>query len=850
MIKNILLTFVLILSLTITLEAQQAVKQKNPNNANSAQNVLDKQEKLERIVKKLSNTMNGMETQSRAMAPLQWESAPGQTIQAATSATVDAAIISVTYPSDQTVLCNATFEPVLAIVNNGVQTISTVQINTYINNSTTPSYSNIYGGTVTAGQSVNLTLVPHIIPENALTSVKFEITQVNGGQDPNTTNNTKTVSLIAYSVRNLPYTQNFETNQLDGISIYNWDNDDFTWGRYTGASAYGVGNASVYFDNYGVSTATGWNAPIGTEDWLILPPMNLTTAVSPSLKFDMAYEGLIYQGQYYSDEFAILVSTDCFLNYNILFYDYTYVLSCQAGAAAFANGQFIPTASDWCQKTYDLSAYIGQPNVSIAFINLADGTNNVFIDNINISSVCNMTASTSNLTNVTCYGDNTGAMTAVVNDGIAPYTYLWSNTQTTATISGLTAGTYTVTVTDANGCTATTSNAITQPQAAMTATVTNVVATGCASNSGSFTVNVNGGLSPYTFIASTGTQTSNVFSNLAVGAYQVTITDANGCSIYTTGTVNSTAAISLLVSNTAVSCAGNDGTATATASSGTAPYTYLWSNGETTANMNSLAEGTYSVTVTDAAGCQSVGSTTVANGCTSCAINITLTATDESCFAANNGAIEVVPTTGTAPYTYDWSTANLTGANPINVPAGTHTVTVTDANGCTATQATIVLPGTVMVVNVSIQNNGSAALATPQHGTAPYTYLWSDGSTASSILPTTSGMYSVTVTDANGCTASSAVVNLIVGVNKIEALSNFAVYPNPNTGFFTVNVELTTMQDFQIMLTDVLGRQIQLQNFNASEITQSIDLSNMPNGIYFLTVQTAEGRMTEKVVKY
>ena len=205
-------------------------------------------------------------------------------------------------------------------------------------------------------------------------------------------------------------------------------------------------------------------------------------------------------------------------------------------------------------------------------------------------------------TNVSCYSGSTGSTTVTGNSGISPYTYLWTDGTTTANISSLAAGTYFVTVTDANSCTATASVTITQPAAALTASISSQSNVNCGGSTGSATATGNNGTSPYTYLWTDGTTTANI-SSLAAGTYFVTVTDANSCTATTSVTITQPAAnlSASISSQTNVSCfGGSNGSATVTASGGTTAYTYLWSNSATTATINILTSSTYTVTVTDA----------------------------------------------------------------------------------------------------------------------------------------------------------------------------------------------------------------------------------------------------------
>lgn len=289
-------------------------------------------------------------------------------------------------------------------------------------------------------------------------------------------------------------------------------------------------------------------------------------------------------------------------------------------------------------------------------------------------------AATGTQTNIVCYNGSTGSATIAVSGGTAPYTYSWSNGGTASTINNVTAGTYTCTVTDANGCLVVTPITITQPAAlAATTSQTNVL---CYNgNSGSATITVSGGIAPYTYNWSNG-ETASTTNNLAVGNYSCTVTDANGCSVVISCTITQpVAALAITTSQTNVLCYnGQSGSATVTVSGGTAPYTYNWSNGGTTSTINNLADGNYTCTVTDANGCVRSEAVTITEP-----IELTvqvIAKTDVYCGGGNKGMATIKVNGGVAPYVYLWANgSNLPVVNAL--ASGNHSCVITDVNGCT-----------------------------------------------------------------------------------------------------------------------------------------------------------------------
>jgi gliding motility-associated-like protein len=405
---------------------------------------------------------------------------------------------------------------------------------------------------------------------------------------------------------------------------------------------------------------------------------------------------------------------------------------------------------------------------------------------VNITEPTILGASTTS-TDVTCNGLNNGTASVTASGGTAPYTYLWSNGPTSANVSNLAPGTYSVVVTDANGCTVSANVNIIEPAIlGASTTSTNISCNGL--NNGTANVTASGGTAPYTYLWNNNSTFATV-ANLAPGNYSVTVTDANGCTVSANVNITEPAILGANTASTDVTCNGlNNGTASVTASGGTAPYTYLWNNNATSATVSNLAPGNYTVTVTDA------------NGCTASAnVNITeptilgasTTSTDVTCNGLNNGTANVTASGGTAPYTYLWNN-NATSATVSNLAPGNYTVTVTDANGCTTSaNATIsqpsLLTATTTSTNVTCngQNNGTAT-GIPAGGISPYTFLWSNNQTTTSITNLNPGNYSVTITDANNCTTNASVTITQPAILTANSAVNTPILCNGGTATITV----------------------------------------------------------------
>ncbi|HRG51387.1 MAG TPA: PKD domain-containing protein [Bacteroidia bacterium] len=429
------------------------------------------------------------------------------------------------------------------------------------------------------------------------------------------------------------------------------------------------------------------------------------------------------------------------------------------------NGTFSPNATTLTATYIPGSLDITNKKVTLVLTSTNNGVCNVASDSMNIAFTGFEGTITVAATNVSCYGNTDGTATASVVNGFPPYTYFWSTVpaQTGATATNLGIGTYTVTLKNAKGCTAPATATITQPAPlAVNGTATDIACYG--GNNGMINITPTGGTAPYNYLCMPGNQTAVPFTNLGLGTYTVTITDAKNCSLTQTYTINQSTEILTSFSIAPVSCFGkNDGIINSTTTGGVPPYTYSWNpTGVTSANISNLAAGNYTLTVTDKLGC-SMSSSTLINEPTT--LTATVTVTNETCSELNNGTASVAVSGGTPNYTYTWAPGGTKTPNVSNLPAGSYTVTIKDLKGCTITPiATITQPSflnvnLISVVNVSCNggSNGSVT-ANPTGGTIPYTYLWMPGNiTTAKLSNVPIGTYTVTVIDKNGCTNSNSV---------------------------------------------------------------------------------------------
>ncbi len=470
--------------------------------------------------------------------------------------------------------------------------------------------------------------------------------------------------------------------------------------------------------------------------------------------------------------------------------------------------------------------------------------------NVTITEPSAVSASFVSLTNALCFNSADGAATVAGAGGTAPYSFSWSsNTQTTATSTGLAAGNYNATVTDARGCIDTVANiVIRNPFAQAPAATINVVnSTSCPNGNGVATVqtviNMTGNPSTYQYTWSNGASTAAA-SGLNAGSYTVTITDNNGCNLAQTVTVTGTTVFISGFSLTNPSCGVSNGTVGVNAANGTAPYSYIWSanaNGQTTQTANGLASGTYSVTVIDANGCQANGSAFLNSN----SVQLSIADREErlTCFGDATGFIDIdavtpVPTT----VTYNWSNGATT-QDIAGLPAGTYTLTASVQSG-TATCSSVIA---MTVLQPASPLNANAILFQPLNctgqpvgqvggqgtgGWGSYSFQWSNGGTSNDLNNLGAGTYTVTVRDLEGCTDTASVTLVQPQTVNVNAYINT---PGQNTYSVLENTTNIPLGVAPVQPGITYSWSPTTSVSNPSAATTTVDAP--PAGIYVYTVR-------------
>jgi gliding motility-associated-like protein len=375
-----------------------------------------------------------------------------------------------------------------------------------------------------------------------------------------------------------------------------------------------------------------------------------------------------------------------------------------------------------------------------------------------------------------------------------------------------------VVITDGVGCSGTQTFAITQP-AAISASVTSTPSA-CGQSTGSASASASGGSGSFSYSWNNGQATATA-TGLSAGNYTVTITDSNGCTQLATANVSNSNGPSVSVaSQTPTSCnGGSDGTATASASGGTSPYTFVWSNGQTSQSASGLSSSVYTFTVTDAGGCSNTLTVSISQPG---AITASTTNTQAGC-GLSDGTSTASASGGTGVFTYTWSNGQ-TSQTATGLAAGTYSVLITDANGCTQTATSNITNGNGPVANagadVSVQL-GSSAQLTASGGTtyswSPVTGLSNAGIANPTASPTVTTTYCVLVSDAGGC-VDSACVTVYVELPCGEFYLPNAFSPNGDgeNDDFHAFINPDCVKEFQLIIYNRWGERI----FETTDVTQ------------------------------
>ncbi|GJM33614.1 MAG: hypothetical protein DHS20C18_26150 [Saprospiraceae bacterium] len=348
--------------------------------------------------------------------------------------------------------------------------------------------------------------------------------------------------------------------------------------------------------------------------------------------------------------------------------------------------------------------------------------------------------------------------------GSGKFTYRWDTNEATETAEKLTAGTHTVTITDEAGCSTTATIDINEDILPLDVELVISTPIKCAGeNSAALTAKVSGGKAPFQYKWSAGNGVSEIAPGLAAGKYQLTVTDAEGNTKTADANITEPKPLSLKIKQSAPASTGNaDGQAKVSVDGGTGDYDYTWDNGEANATATTLTPGIHKVTVLDKNGCGVSGEIEITENILALNVNL-VQKSDIKCSGEQTAALAVEVVGGKPPYQYQWSTNEISGAQPNNLSAGDLSVTVTDASGLSQVAETTITEPKPLSINVkqstpaSTGNADGQAKVSVEGGSGNYDYTWDNGEANATATRLTPGLHKVTVLDKNGCGISGEI---------------------------------------------------------------------------------------------
>lgn len=470
------------------------------------------------------------------------------------------------------------------------------------------------------------------------------------------------------------------------------------------------------------------------------------------------------------------------------------------------------------------SATVNNLSAGTNFVTVTDSDGATVVGSVIINQPSPLNANITT-TDVNCNGGDDGLAVVIPFGGTSPYQFLWSDGTSTASNTDLESGTYLVTITDDENCQLVETILISEPSA-INVTISTDNEISCFGDAdGALSASASGGIPSYTYLWSTGATGSSI-SGLSAGVFTVTVIDNNNCEEVQGIILSSPSLLVLSLSSTDETIPNaNDGTATATASGGTSPYTYNWSTGDTGPFIDNLAPGTYTVTLTDDEGCTEEGSVTVLE--VPCGLVATSSYSDPLCFGGDDGQIDIQVTGAIGQINYSWShDTSLDGPTATNLTAGTYTVTVTDEAFCSEVLVvTLGQPNGIIISSTLIDETCPDACDASidlsiSGGTGPYTVLWSNGVSGTSVTDLCPGLYTATVTDSNAC---------------IEVTTLTVQSASPILATYTISdVNCFGGTDGSIDLTPTGG--IGGYSYNWSNAANTEDIDGLSEGVYYVTI--------------
>ena len=516
-----------------------------------------------------------------------------------------------------------------------------------------------------------------------------------------------------------------------------------------------------------------------------------------------------------------------------------------------ASGGTMPYNYLW--STGDTSQNLQNVSAGQYIVSVIDSNSCILYDTI-ILLEPNAISAIDSIQNVSCNGFSDGSVFLFVDGGTGNYDILWETGDTIPFITNLISDWYEISIVDSNNCLFVDSFFVEEPTI-LEDSISTTEPTCFGFSNGGASVFPYGSVSPYSYIWSNG-DTSQFLQNLTAGQYSVIITDNNNCIIYDTLNVDEPLILSFSELTDSVSCFGNsDGSIDLNVSGGITPYSFLWNTGDTLEDLSNLIAGTYVVNILDSNDCLLIANINVYESDNLFAyFNLNYV----SCNGFSDGNIDVTPIGGTPPFNYSWSSGDTT-EDINNIPSDMYILSLTDNNNCFFTDTVVVFEPDELVASL-IDSNGTL-VSLGSGGTSPYTYdiyspagifaTTSNNTGVSFIInPVLAGIYTLVVTDANGCIDSSQVTITVSSIFDNTTFDKIRLYPNPSRDIFNLSFFNSFKQDINISVYSLLGDKVYEEYIkdHIGDFKTSFNLELFGKSMYLLEIKTNNIIINEKII--
>ena len=450
----------------------------------------------------------------------------------------------------------------------------------------------------------------------------------------------------------------------------------------------------------------------------------------------------------------------------------------------------------------------------------------------------------------TC-GRSSGAIDLNIQGGNAPFTILWNGSTQSAKENGLSLGSYSIELTDENGCTGSTQVTVGGTEdIGIAFSVTN---SDCLDSNGVAEI-IPFGTGPFQYSWSIGDSTT-IIDSLKAGVYDVTLTDSLGCQTTGRAFINDNNSPSIVIDQASpIQCYGTqDGTIETSISGGTAPYDFAWSNGDTNADITGLDAGVYYLSVSDASGCRSFTSVIVDDEATP--ITIDVNDRGNYCAGDSQGIAELIVNGGALPYSYEWSTG-FQGSEHQNLMAGTYFYSITDDNGCTYSDSIHIQDGVAFNISIdtifwdTIENfkDENQIYIEAIGGIPPLNFLWNDSIPGKDLINVPTGPYYLVASDQLGCskTLDYFLENGPTGISpRFQRLEpKVELFPNPLKEGETLH--LRTNQPIERIRVFSLTGELLVESQGTLQNSQELKMNGLSSGIFLIRIITPSGSTSQR----